>query len=306
MSLDLRRVDHVRDVAYPEPVSPLESPDDASARRHSYSRHEDVLSHTLSPVSFTTLQDSQNINEIGAPPASPVRCLSEHHYISTGHSLSPNLQRPLPIIPYNPDISCPISESCEPVGSKTIPNSVSSSRSHRSLTSWWWWWEILAMTLSMASMSLLAFLLSKINGTPLETWNLPIEPHTLIAILTTTGKTALLVPAASCISQLKWRHFTEKPRKLINFQIFDDASRGPWGSILLVWHMTFRARLLVAPGFALVTVLVLGIDPSAQQILKFPVRESPLRNVSVVLGTADMYYLKGFLENTDASGPLAF
>ncbi|KAI0912302.1 hypothetical protein F4823DRAFT_582530 [Ustulina deusta] len=65
--------------------------------------------------------------------------------------------------------------------------------------------------------------------------------------------------------------------------------------------MTFRARLLVAPGFALVTVLVLGIDPSAQQILKFPVRESPLRNVSVVLGTADMYYSKGFLENTDAS-----
>ncbi|TGJ88676.1 hypothetical protein E0Z10_g102 [Xylaria hypoxylon] len=150
-------------------------------------------------------------------------------------------------------------------------------------------------------MSLIALLLSKVDGTPLEAWGLPIVPQSLIAILTTAGKTALLVPAASCISQLKWRHFAKRPRKLIDIQLFDDASRGPWGSTLLFCHLAFRARLLVALGFALVTVLALGIDPSAQQILTFPVRESPLGNVSVVLGTADMYYSKGFLENTDAS-----
>ncbi|KAI1749371.1 hypothetical protein F4782DRAFT_542235 [Xylaria castorea] len=304
MSLDSRRLGHVRDVANAEPVSPLGFPDDPSAQGPNVvvSRDEDALPHALPVDSFMTLEDSQNTRQSGAELASPARYLPNHHYISSGHSLGPNLRTPSPSVPENSDNSYPILESSEPIRSKAAQNSVSSPRSHRSpSSSWWWWWEILAMILSLASMGLLAFLLSKINGIPLAAWDLPIVPQSLIAILTTAGKTALLVPVASCISQLKWHHFAEKPRKLISFQLFDDASRGPWGSTLLVWHLAFRARLLVALGFALVTVLALGIDPSAQQIIKLPVKESPLKNVSVVLGTADFYYSKGLLENTDAS-----
>ncbi|KAI0198685.1 hypothetical protein F4808DRAFT_472634 [Astrocystis sublimbata] len=155
------------------------------------------------------------------------------------------------------------------------------------------------MALGLVSMGLLAFLLSKIDGIPLAAWNYSIVPQSLIVVLTTTGKTALLVPIASCISQLKWQYFAEKPRRLNGFQLFDDASRGPWGSVLLIWHLAFRAHVLVAPGLASITVLLLGIDPSAQQIIKTPVKESPLNNVSVALGKADFYFSKGFLENFD-------
>lgn len=304
MSLDSTRLRHVQHVANVEPVYPLEWPDHASdqARDIAVSRDEDALPRVPSEDSFVTLEDSQNIGQGSAEPASSAHYLPDHHHhISSGRPFSPNLRTPSPGVLENSDNLYPVMGSSDPIISKAAQNIASSPRSRYSLSSWWWW-EILAMILSLVSMSLLAFLLSKINGTPLAAWDLPIVPQSLIAILTTVGKTALLVPVASCISQLKWRHFSEKPRKLIDFQLFDDASRGPWGSTLFVWHLGIRARLLVALGFALVTVLALGIDPSTQQIIALPVKESPLKNVSVTLGIADFYYSKGLLENTDASG----
>ncbi|KAI0007463.1 hypothetical protein F4779DRAFT_591789 [Xylariaceae sp. FL0662B] len=108
--------------------------------------------------------------------------------------------------------------------------------------SWWWWWEILAMILSIACMCILVVLLTKINNLPLQSWWLPIEPNSLVAVLTTVAKTSMMVPAASCISQLKWRHFMVQPRRLVDLQLFDGASRGPWGSGLLLWSLSFRVR----------------------------------------------------------------
>ncbi|KAI0435792.1 hypothetical protein F4803DRAFT_573796 [Xylaria telfairii] len=276
MPLGSRSAGNVRDVANAELVSPLESTDEVSDQGRNVvpPRDEDALLQDLSVDTFETLEDSQHTHRRGES-ASSARYLPNQHYISLSPRLSPSLQTPSHSVPENPDNSDPRLESSGPIGSKSAQNSASALRPRRSLSSSWWWWEILAMILSLASMSLLAFLLSKINNTPLSDWDLPIMPQSLIAILTTAGKTALL--------------------------LFDDTSRGPWGSTLLVWHLAFRARLFVALGFALVTVLALGIDTSAQLLIKLPFKESPLKNVSVVLGTADLYYSKGLLENTDAA-----
>lgn len=43
------------------------------------------------------------------------------------------------------------------------------------------------------------------------------------------------LPAAEGISQLKWYWFNE-PQPLIDLDRFDTASRGPWGSLLLLFH----------------------------------------------------------------------
>ncbi|KAI1775622.1 hypothetical protein F4818DRAFT_457840 [Hypoxylon cercidicola] len=172
------------------------------------------------------------------------------------------------------------------------------------LSKWWWWWEILAIILSIACMCTLVTLLTKMDGLPLQSWWLPIEPNSLVAALTTIAKASMLVPAASCIGQLKWRHFMTQPRRLIDLQLFDDASRGPWGSAVLLWSLCFRTRVLVTFGFALITIIALGIDTSAQQVLTFPLRETQLNNVSVELGTADTYNSKGFLDDTDYGGPI--
>jgi hypothetical protein len=158
--------------------------------------------------------------------------------------------------------------------------------------SWWWWWEIGAAALSMLSMLLIIVVLVKINNRPLQTWRLPIQPNSLIAIFTTAGKTAMMVPAAACIAQLKWRHFHRRARRLNHLQLFDDASRGPWGSIMMIYGI--RSQALLASAFAVITLVALGIEPSAQQILAFPQKLTTLNNVSAEIGKADFYNSKAF------------
>ncbi|KAI1457436.1 hypothetical protein F4805DRAFT_178983 [Annulohypoxylon moriforme] len=164
--------------------------------------------------------------------------------------------------------------------------------------SWWWWWEILAVFLSIACMCGLVGFLIRIDNLPLQQWNLPIEPNSLMAALITIAKASMMVAVASCIGQLKWRHFMIRSQRLSDLQLFDDASRGPWGSAMLLWSLcTLRVRAIVTFGFALVTIVALGIDTSTQQILKFPPRESLLTNATVELGAADTYASKGLSAN---------
>ncbi|ORY63891.1 uncharacterized protein BCR38DRAFT_202057 [Pseudomassariella vexata] len=145
----------------------------------------------------------------------------------------------------------------------------------------------------------LVVILIKIDNTPLQEWSLQIQPNSLIAVLTTVGKAAMMVPAASCLSQLKWRHFQLRPQRLGDLEIFDEASRGPWGSAVLILRLCrkLRSQFLTVYGLAILTILALGFDPSAQQVLEFPLQESKLTNASVQIGRADMYFSKGFLEN---------
>ncbi|KAF4968409.1 hypothetical protein FSARC_4206 [Fusarium sarcochroum] len=155
---------------------------------------------------------------------------------------------------------------------------------------WWWWWDIAAVLLSVTCLIIVAEVLLLVNGKPLESWSFPIQPNSIISVLTTVSKSAMLVPITSCLSQLKWRHISTQPRSLSHFQVFDDASRGPWGSAVLAWRMPLQSRLGWA--LALVTVIALGIEPSAQQILNFPLAERELKNVTATIGQADFYESK--------------
>ncbi|KAI1088363.1 hypothetical protein F5B19DRAFT_486039 [Rostrohypoxylon terebratum] len=161
-------------------------------------------------------------------------------------------------------------------------------------SSWWWWWEILAICLSVFCMCSLVGVLIKISNLPLQSWELPVEPNSLIASLITVTKASMMLVVASGISQLKWRHFMIQSRRLADLQIYDDASRGPWGSAMLLWYLCcFRTRALVTFGFALITIVALGMDTSAQQILKFPLRESLLKDATTELGFANSYTSEG-------------
>ncbi|KAI2473629.1 hypothetical protein F4781DRAFT_139361 [Annulohypoxylon bovei var. microspora] len=159
--------------------------------------------------------------------------------------------------------------------------------------SWWWWWEILAIILSITCMFSLVVVLAKIDNSPLQGWWLPIQPNTLVAALITIGKASMMLAVASCIGQLKWRHFMIDSRRLSDLQLFEDARQGPWGSAMLLWSLCFRrTRVLVTFGFALITIVALAMDTSAQQVLAFPLRESRLTNASIELGVANMYTSK--------------
>ncbi|KAF2966525.1 hypothetical protein GQX73_g7072 [Xylaria multiplex] len=107
----------------------------------------------------------------------------------------------------------------------------------------------------------------------------------------------MLVPIASCISQLKWYHFSIRERRLTHLELFDSASRGPWGA--LVFLCSLRAPAIPAFALACVTIIALGIEPSTQQIIHVLSREAPLNNVTSSIGRADSYQSKGFSSNSD-------
>ena len=111
----------------------------------------------------------------------------------------------------------------------------------------------------------------------------------------------MMVPVASCLSQLKWRHFMRRSDNLSILEVFDDASRGPWGSKILL--LSIRRRALISWTLAIITIAALGVDPSAQQILDFPTRLTPLKNVTAVFGQANNYISKGYLEGEKSQWP---
>jgi Protein of unknown function (DUF3176) len=112
---------------------------------------------------------------------------------------------------------------------------------------------------------LIVLILSIVNNKPLASWEYSIRPNSLIAVLTTIGKTAMMVIVASCVSQLKWSHF-RRPNDLSDMQLYDDASRGPWGAFMMLLRPSSWIRDGLAGLSAIITIMALAIEPMAQQI----------------------------------------
>jgi hypothetical protein len=86
--------------------------------------------------------------------------------------------------------------------------------------------------------------------------------------LSKVASAALLLPVSEALGQLKWSWFQGgKSQKMWDFEIFDNASRGPWGSLLLL--VRTRGKSLAALGAA-VTLFSLALDPFFQQVVEYP------------------------------------
>ncbi|KAI1737700.1 hypothetical protein F4680DRAFT_204003 [Xylaria scruposa] len=151
-----------------------------------------------------------------------------------------------------------------------------------------WWWEMGATVLSLTSLSLIITLLTYIDDAPLSDWPLPIQPNSLLAVLTTAMKTTMLVSVTSCIGQLKWRHFATRARSIHELESLDDASRGPWGALILIF--TLRAKSLMSICLAISSLLALGIEPSTQQIINIKTRDITVPNDSALTSRAEAYF----------------
>ncbi|KAJ5709116.1 hypothetical protein N7493_010450 [Penicillium malachiteum] len=138
-----------------------------------------------------------------------------------------------------------------------------------------WLWEITAMAVSLVGFALLVGFLVKVNNSSYTSWQNTASPNTVISIIITVTKSALLVPVSACLSQLKWNQYWRSPAPLYNMQAVDQASRGPLGSITILWSATRGLKIdrWTLTG-AFITVLALGIDPFTQQILSFPSRSA--------------------------------
>ena len=128
-----------------------------------------------------------------------------------------------------------------------------------------WVPETIAISISTCCLVAIVSILLVFNGRTLPHLPYGITLNAIISILATTSRSMLVYVVAASISQLKWC-WLKKARKVQDIQIFDDASRGPWGSLTLLFSL--KARPLASLG-AVITILALGLDPFVQQILTY-------------------------------------
>ncbi|RMJ17171.1 hypothetical protein CDV36_003159 [Fusarium kuroshium] len=129
-----------------------------------------------------------------------------------------------------------------------------------------WVFEIASITLASAAVAAMVILLINFDGErvfdgPMVTLN------AIISTLSTTSRVCLLAMLASSISQWNWLLFSTNPRRLVDFEYFSAASRGPLGSLKVLLDFRILGGVVVRAG-ALVTILTIALDPFAQQLVQ--------------------------------------
>lgn len=138
-----------------------------------------------------------------------------------------------------------------------------------------WLFEIISWLLSALCMGTMIGIYLRINRQALSNSD---KLLTLANILGKVASAALIVPTSEALGQLKWNWFHESSQAVWDFEIFDKASRGPWGAALLLYRT--KGRSLAALG-ALLIVLLLAVDSFFQQVVELPTRWT-LQDTSVL------------------------
>ncbi|KAI3321596.1 hypothetical protein HD806DRAFT_158267 [Xylariaceae sp. AK1471] len=137
-------------------------------------------------------------------------------------------------------------------------------------TSGSWIPEIIAIVISLGTLGSILGVLAKFNGHALPEWPYYITLNALIALLAAVTTAAMNMSLQNSMSQLKWIRFTESRVRLSNMEAFDEASRGTWGAIKLLF--TARGGFLGSFG-ATVSIVALLLGPFAQQVVTYQTRE---------------------------------
>ena len=107
-----------------------------------------------------------------------------------------------------------------------------------------WALEILAVAVSAASIIAIIAVLYRENGRPLTSWKFAITLNTVVAALGTLARTTLAFAISACIGQQKWNWFRRRSDRLVAFERFDEASRGPYGGAKLFFWLRLRCEIL--------------------------------------------------------------
>ncbi|KAL7905860.1 hypothetical protein GGI35DRAFT_459506, partial [Trichoderma velutinum] len=128
-----------------------------------------------------------------------------------------------------------------------------------------WKVEVLSWIASASCFIALVITLRVFDGHPLPQLKFGITPGAIIQILSTFTEFFLEISYGSGIGQLKWLNALQKT-PLADFYTIDEASRGAWGSAVLIAKR--RGGLIAALG-AFITIVALGIGTFTQQALNY-------------------------------------
>jgi hypothetical protein len=108
-------------------------------------------------------------------------------------------------------------------------------------------------------------------------WPYKLTINSIISLFILVLKTSALVVLCEGISQLKWTWFS-RTRPLSDIAAYDDASRGPWGALVLMW--TLRHRHLSSSLAAFIMLAALLLDPMGQQLVEYYSCDQALLNTT--------------------------
>ncbi|KAI0131841.1 hypothetical protein BJ170DRAFT_222673 [Xylariales sp. AK1849] len=150
-----------------------------------------------------------------------------------------------------------------------------------------WSWEVLSLAVAIGLVAATVAILAHFDRQELPEWPFSINLNTLIALLSTILRAAMLVAVAEVLGQLKWSYFS-RPRPLKHLHDYDRASRSVNGSIKLLFVAPKNFLTVIA---ALITILSLAIGPFTQQAIKSVPCQQVVKNVNASLPLA--HYMPG-------------
>ena len=131
-----------------------------------------------------------------------------------------------------------------------------------------WLLEMVSWLISAICMGAIIAVLVVLRDKPITKWpfdRIGLSLNTFVSVCSRIAGAALLLPVAEALGQLKWNWFINGgSKKMWDFEMFDNASRGPWGAFLLLIHT--KGKTIAALG-ALVTIFCLALDPFFQQVV---------------------------------------
>ncbi|KAK1751251.1 hypothetical protein QBC47DRAFT_351261 [Echria macrotheca] len=132
-----------------------------------------------------------------------------------------------------------------------------------------WSPEIISCAVGVLIFIAITIILRVFDGKEQPNLAIGLTINSCLQYLTSFAKLAFLVPVIEGLGQLKWLWFSSRPRALLDFQLYDEATRGGLG----IFKLSFRLRgFLAEPSLCLATVLLVsGLFTSAitQQVVTF-------------------------------------
>lgn len=103
-----------------------------------------------------------------------------------------------------------------------------------------WLWEVLSLVLSVVVFVLLVVVLMMYNGKPNPLWTAGITLNAIVSIASVLFRILLMIPVANCVTQLAWVWLSDAQRPLDHIVLFDQASRGAFRSIIILFSSAYR------------------------------------------------------------------
>ncbi|KAF1848787.1 uncharacterized protein K460DRAFT_275609 [Cucurbitaria berberidis CBS 394.84] len=143
----------------------------------------------------------------------------------------------------------------------------------------------------LSLLGLIATLLAH-QDKPLPKWPQLVSINSIVSLFSLLMRAGVGMALAEGISQSKWQWF-RKARRLNDMERFDSASRGAWGSIMLLINLSPRRPYWIAALGAFVTVMASLTGFSSQQLVQFSDCLQPDRAAAVGVAKTNSYLRSG-------------